>query len=295
MRIRVFAPAKINLFLVVGPLDASTKMHPLTSLAAFADVGDRIEATHADALSLRIDGPFADGLDAGEDNLVMRAAQALAKHCGVSAKAALRLEKNLPIASGIGGGSSDAAATLKALRSLWDVNVSNDALRAVAATLGSDVPVCVEAQAALMLGTGVESEPVPAPSLHAVLVNPLRPVSTPAVYRAFDAIGRHDTFDRGFVVQIDSDAILQSIAALGNDLAPAARSLEPAIVEIEALLSAHPAARYVSLSGSGATVFALTDDRAGAESLAAHVSAARPDWWVQPTMLGSVDASPRAR
>lgn len=294
MRIRVFAPAKINLFLEVEA-PGSDGMHPISSLAAFADVGDVVEARPADTLTLEVAGPFAHALNPEGDNLVIRAAHALAAFAGVAARAALKLEKNLPVASGIGGGSTDAAAALKALRILWSLSASDNNLHAVGGRLGADVPVCIEARTACMTGTGTSFLSVDAPPLSAVLVNPLRPLATGAVYRAYDAIGVFRPGARCTDVDLsDAKALIATLRSVGNDLAPAARALEPAIAEIEALLTAQPEARYVALSGSGATVFALTDDAGAARALAARVAAARPDWWVQPTVLGAVDASPRA-
>src|SRR5262249_39490392 len=140
MTARVFAPAKINLTLEVGPPQADGR-HPLMSAVAFADVGDWVEAAPAQTLSLKVTGPFSHALSEEPDNSVLRAASALAEAAGVVPRAALTLEKHLPIASGIGGGSSDAAAALKALNALWELHWSEAELTAIAQELGADVPV----------------------------------------------------------------------------------------------------------------------------------------------------------
>src|SRR5690349_3454854 len=143
MSVRVFAPAKINLTLEVGR-PREDGMHPLSSVVAFADVGDIVEAQAAEELSLTIAGDFADELPAGDgENLVLRAARALARAANVQPKARLTLQKDLPVASGIGGGSADAAAALRALVALWELNMSDAALQAIARRLGSDAPVCL--------------------------------------------------------------------------------------------------------------------------------------------------------
>lgn len=182
-----FAPAKINLHLhVVGRRDDG--YHLLDSLVVFAGVGDCLRASTSGALSLSVTGPFAAALDAEADNLVLRAARALAARAGCPALARLVLEKNLPVASGIGGGSADAAATLRLLCRLWRIELSAEDLGQLAGDLGADVKVCLVGHPALMSGIGEVL--VPAPSLPAaglVLVNPGVAVSTPSVFRTGQA------------------------------------------------------------------------------------------------------------
>src|SRR6185312_8329200 len=162
-------------------------MHPLQSVVVFADVGDIIEAETGEGLSLTITGDFADQLSEGDpENLVLRAARALAQAANVQPDAKLTLQKDLPVASGIGGGSSDAAATLRALAVLWDLKISDEALQAVARPLGSDVSVCLSGGPAWMTGLGESWASIKAPSFAAVLVNPLKELSTLLVYREFD-------------------------------------------------------------------------------------------------------------
>ncbi|QGZ95803.1 4-(cytidine 5'-diphospho)-2-C-methyl-D-erythritol kinase [Terricaulis silvestris] len=280
MSVRVFAPAKVNLTLQVARPRADG-LHPLHSIVMFADVGDVVEATPADALSLTITGEFADGLEAGEGNLVLRAARALAVAANVTTGAALTLEKNLPIASGIGGGSSDAAATLRALNQLWSLNWSTAQLTLIARTLGADVPACLVGVPCVMSGTGEITAPITAPSFAAVLVNPLKPLPTPDVYRQFDAMGLGRALD-----EREPDLSISAIAAIGNDLTPAAEALAPEIREILATLRADARVRYAALSGSGATVFALCDDNAATEAIADALQQKRPGWWIAGTILG---------
>ena len=285
MTVASFAPAKINLYLHVAAPRADG-LHPLDSLVVFAaDVGDWVSARAADALSLTVSGPFAATLADEPDNLVLRAARALATHAGVAPRAALQLEKHLPIASGIGGGSSDAAAALRVLNRLWKIGASDDDLRRLAASLGADVPACVRAQPVRMRGIGDELTPMTAPDFDAVLVNPRAPAPTRDVYRAFDAAAGNGAF-------ADSGAATRDwLARQRNDLTDAAIQVAPAIADaLSALRAAAPSA-LARLSGSGATCFALASDRAEAEATARNIAAAHPDWWVRTARLGAVDVA----
>jgi 4-diphosphocytidyl-2-C-methyl-D-erythritol kinase len=269
-----FAPAKVNLFLHLRGRRADG-YHLLDSLAVFPDLGDRLTATPAAALSLAVEGPFGAALADGPGNLVLRAARALAAAHGRPPGAALGLEKNLPVASGIGGGSADAAAALRLLSRLWGVDVPDG----IAPGLGADVPVCLTApQPRLMAEIGARlAPPPPLPGFWMVLANPGHPVATGAV---FAAAGRRDNPpgpdmpDRGLA---GFAALTGWLTAQRNDLQPAATALCPAIAEVLDALSDAALAR---MSGSGATCFALHEDRAGAEAQAARLSRARPGWWV---------------
>lgn len=286
MSVRVFAPAKINLTLEVGRPRADG-MHPLQSVAMFADVGDWVEAACADALALRIEGEFARELSVDEDNLVLRAARALAAEGGIEAPgAAMMLTKNLPVASGIGGGSADAAAALRALNQLWRLNLNDTELAGIARALGADVPVCVFGRAAYMTGTGVEAAPLALPMLHAVLVNPLQKLATAAVYRQFDELGLGEEFEvRAAPNWRSVSEVIAGAASFGNDLEPAARALMPALAEISDALASDPRVRHAALSGSGATMFGLVGSAEDAAGFAADLAAAYPHWWVRPARL----------
>lgn len=281
MSVRVFAPAKINLTLEVGRPRADGR-HPLRSIVAFADIGDLLDAAPAADLTLAIAGPFASSLPADETNLVLRAARALAASADARMGAALTLTKNLPIASGIGGGSSDAAATLKALNALWGLGREEAQLCALARELGGDVPVCVYARSALMTGTGEEFTPFALAPLDAILVNPLRPLSTAEVYRQFDLMRLGGEFD--------ASAPLQGRADSGaNDLEMPASALMPELRDMREELEALPGVRHVGLSGSGATMFALLDSGDAALESATMLRRLRPGWWIAPARLGALD------
>ncbi|OQW62141.1 MAG: hypothetical protein A4S17_08900 [Proteobacteria bacterium HN_bin10] len=283
MSVRVFAPAKINLTLEVGAR-RTDGYHPLQSAVMFADAGDWIEAAPADDLSLAIAGPFADGLAADESNLVLRAARLLgSRQC-----ARLRLEKNLPVASGIGGGSADAAATLLALNQLWGLGLSADALAEMAAQLGADVRVCLGKRSAWITGAGELVAPLRAPRLDAVLVNPGKPLSTPAVYRRFDELG----LGSGFTLRASADwanaqEACTAVMKFGNDLEAPAVSLLPELAPLLATLRGDPRVMAAGLSGSGATCFALTSNAEAAADLAAALASQNNDWWVRATTLGA--------
>jgi 4-diphosphocytidyl-2-C-methyl-D-erythritol kinase len=269
-RIRVAAPAKLNLYLhVIGR--RADGYHLLDSLVAFADIGDVVEACPAERVSLEVTGPFAEGLG-GDDNLVLRAARALGPRRG----AALRLEKNLPVASGIGGGSSDAAAALLALSRLWNVPIPPD----LPIALGADVPVCLLGRPAWLGGIGEDVVPAPPlPGLGLVLVNPRIALSTPAVFKA-----RQGPFSQAarFEPTRNESAFVAELAGRRNDLAAAAASLVP---EIDAVLASLGGARLARMSGSGATCFGLYEDVAAARAAAARIT--RPGWWVAAGSLAS--------
>lgn len=275
-----FAPAKVNLTLrVIGRRPDG--YHLLDSLVVFADVGDRLTASVAAGLSLSVTGPFGGPLSAEADNLVLRAARLLAEAAGVEPHAALVLEKNLPIASGIGGGSADAAAALRLLSDLWGVRLDEAALQTLALKLGADVPVCLACQPVRMAGIGEVLSPVPAlPSLGLVLINPGLPCPTPAIFRARAAAG--SGFSPADAVPAPGHAtaqdFAQALAASGNDLETPAMAVTPAIAEVLQALRAAPGVLLARMSGSGATCFGLFPTPAAA-ALAA--SAMRRDgWWV---------------
>lgn len=273
---RGFAPAKLNLYLhVIGRRPDG--YHLLDSLVAFADCGDVVYASEALELSLTIGGPFAAGLAAEPDNLVLRAARALAAETGVPARARLALEKHLPVASGIGGGSADAAATLRLLCRLWGVVPAPATLDRIALALGADVPVCLRCQPSRIGGVGEILDPAPAlPACFVLLVNPGVAVPTAAVFR-----GRAPGFSASARLPEawpDAAAMAADLAPLGNDLEAPALALCPAIGEVLAAIATHPDCLLARMSGSGATCFGLFATRAAAERAAG--TTARPGWWV---------------
>ena len=270
------APAKVNLFLhVVGR--RSDGYHLLDSLAVFPGIGDTLRAAPADSFSLTLEGPFGSALQAVPDNLVLRAARGLAALTGVQVGARLTLVKTLPVASGIGGGSADAAAALRLLGRFWGIVPTAAALRALASRLGADVPVCLAGYPSRMGGVGDVLSPAPeVPAFGLVLVNPGVAVSTPDVFRA-----RIGGFSAPAVLPSgwpDAAAMARDLAALANDLEPPAAVLCPAIGTVLAALRTTPGCLLARMSGSGATCFGVF---AGSVAAAAAAEAVRrPGWWV---------------
>lgn len=268
MSLSLRAPAKVNLYLHVTGKRADG-YHLLDSLAVFPAAGDLVAAAPAGALSLEISGPFGACLQAEPDNLLLRAARALAPGRG----AALRLEKNLPVASGIGGGSADAAAALHVLSALWGVTAD---LPAVALQLGADVPVCLASVPARMQGIGEILAPAPAlPDFGMVLVNPGVAVATPAVFKARQG-GVSPAPDLP-VAWANVDEMVADLARCTNDLQAAAIGIAPVIAEVLAVLAALPGAKLARMSGSGATCFALFASPAAAALAATKIQ--HPEWW----------------
>ena len=280
------APAKVNLFLHVGPLETDG-YHPLASLVAFADIGDRATVEPADRLSLAVTGPFAAALENEGDNLVLRATRALGAAAGIGEPGLrITLDKQLPVAAGLGGGSSDAGAVLKLARDSLGLPFDDAALADIAAGLGADGPMCLHARAAWAEGRGdVLTFETGLPPLPALLVNPGVPSSTGAVYRAFDA-GSPGRADRPApTAGRDLPSVIDWLAVQRNDLQAPAVTLTPAIGAALSATAALPGARITRMSGSGATVFALFDTAAAAEAAGRALAALQPAWWVKTTVL----------
>ena len=284
------APAKVNLFLHVGPL-AADGYHPLCSLVTFADVGDIVRLHSAPAMGFAIEGPFGAELEAGADNLVLRARDlTLADRAGAPPPFQLTLDKRLPIAAGLGGGSADAAATLRLIGVAlgWRASGGEAGLMRLAGGLGADVPMCLAGKPAVAEGRGDVLRPAPSfPDLDAVLVNPLRPSPTGAVYRAYDAAGAPGGADApDWPASLGAArAVADFLVSCRNDLEASAIALQPAIAEVLAALRATPETLIARMSGSGATCFALCADADAARRLASTIASARPGWWVQPCRL----------
>jgi 4-diphosphocytidyl-2-C-methyl-D-erythritol kinase len=275
--VRVFAPAKINLFLHVGQ-KRPDGFHELESLVAFARTGDELCLAPADGISLEIDGPFAGGLSAGPDNLVLKAARALAAAGACAEGARIRLTKNLPVASGIGGGSSDAAAVLRGLNALWELNRPPEFLCEIGSAIGSDVPVCVEPVASWMAGRGEKVTALAGiPAVPMVLVNPGVPVPTGTVFRALN--DRRGTGLSPPPAMESIEALVSYLELTGNDLELPARAIAPAVGEALDALAAEDGVFFARMSGSGATCFALVETAEAAQTAAAALRAAHPSWW----------------
>lgn len=289
MSLSAFAPAKVNLFLHVGP-PAQDGYHPIASLMAFADVGDRVAVQPADAPEFEITGPFAGGLHADDDNLVVRAANALlARVGGPKPPFRLILDKQLPVAAGLGGGSSDAGATLKLLRGALDLPVQDEILTAIAAGLGADGPVCLWGRTAMAQGRGdILSTPPSFRPVDAVLVNPKVPSPTGAVYRAYDDDGSPGGDDLPPLPDVfeGPEELAAFLSYCRNDLEAPAVRLEPRIGEVLETLRGEPETLLGRMSGSGATCFALCAGDIEAEGLAERLEAMRPDWWVRRCRIG---------
>lgn len=270
------APAKINLFLHVGDKRADG-FHALQSLVAFTDAGDDLGFAAGDGLT--IEGPFGAGLSAGDDNLIVRAAKALPG----GKSAAVTLTKNLPVASGIGGGSADCAATLRGLNALWDLGLDTRTLQDIGATLGSDVPVCITCRPQWMEGRGELVTELPAlPRLAMVLVNPGVGVPTAKVFAALKARrGVGLALPPRFAGAGDLVAYLQGTA---NDLEAPARAIAPVIGQVLDFIAAE-GALLARMSGSGATCFGLFENGTQAEHAAAAIRAAHPAWWAVATFV----------
>lgn len=263
---REIAPAKLNLALHVRGRRPDGR-HEIETLYAFCTDGDWLSAEEAGELSLEVAGPFAGDIGEG-DNLVLRAARALAEAAGVQNGATITLDKRLPVASGIGGGSADAGATLRLLTSLWGIDPAH--ALAVASTLGSDVPACLISMPARGEGAGDALSPVALPELAGkpvLLVNPRVPVSTTEVYTGWDGVDRGELGDwrEG-----------------RNDLEPFATAKVPQIATVLAWLSAQPGAEFVRMSGSGATCFAFFDTEEAKGDAAVAVPR---EWWHLATNL----------
>ncbi|MDC7684324.1 4-(cytidine 5'-diphospho)-2-C-methyl-D-erythritol kinase [Asticcacaulis sp. BYS171W] len=278
-KISRLAPAKVNLYLHVAAPDARG-YHPLRSLVVFADYGDEVSLSPGQG-RLTIDGPFAEGLSTGEDNLILNAVRRFEAATGVSVdRHDIHLTKNLPVASGIGGGSADAGAVLHLLREAYAPDMSDAALEAVAAQTGADGVMCLWSKAAIAEGYGEVLTPVEVPSLAAVLINPGIACSTPAVFRAYDAQGSFEPID----ADISGDFIA-FLRTTRNDLEAPAMALHPLIGQILRALETYEDARFARMSGSGATCFALCDTEADADRLAARLRQDWPNAWVQACML----------
>ncbi len=277
------AYAKINLALHVRAR-RDDGYHALESLFVFTEDGDGLTAQDRDdgQIDLSINGPFASGLDTGTDNLVVKAALALRSHAGLSKGATIRLTKNLPVASGIGGGSADAAAALRLLTRLWRVDIDAADLATIALQLGSDVPACIASVSQRVGGRGehvAQYDVAGLADMPILLVNPLVPVSTAQVFGGWDRI------DRG---PLDTSSLDMLITQGRNDLEPSAMKVAPVIGDALASLRAQPGVKIARMSGSGATCFALFYDAATRDAAALAIGMAQPSWWTMASRIRQI-------
>jgi 4-diphosphocytidyl-2-C-methyl-D-erythritol kinase len=282
------APAKVNLFLHVGP-PAADGYHPLSSLVVFADVGDRVSVCAAETREFLVEGPFAGALAGEADNLVLRALRALERAAGAEfPPLRIVLDKTLPVAAGLGGGSSDAGAALKLVRDALDLPFPDEALADLAAGVGADGPMCLHARPALAEGRGDRLRSAPRlPEVHAVLLNPGVPSPTGAVYQAYDADPRGGAERPALPEAFESvEELAAVLAGTRNDLEAPAVARTPEIGTALAVLRAEPETLFARMSGSGATCFTLCADDLAARSLAARLEVERPGWWIRACRLG---------
>lgn len=285
-----FAPAKVNLTLhILGR--RGDGYHSLESLVAFADVGDRLARVVGEAPAISVFGPFAAETPANADNLVLRAAAAFSARFGGAAHA-FSLEKHLPVASGIGGGSADAAAALRLCAADRGWDPIGEEVLSLAASLGADVPVCIERRARMMRGTGAVLDPPCAfPAVPAVLVNPRVPVPTGAVFAAL-GLAPGQGMDHGTGHPLCPPAAVADVARFidwlsgqRNDLEPPALRVAPVVAEVLGALRRDGACRLARMSGSGGTCFGLYESHAAAKNAAVRLIAQNPGWWVAATIL----------
>lgn len=285
------APAKINLALHVTGRRGDG-YHLIESLAVFTRFGDRLQVSAAEEDGLAVSGRYAAGVPVDGRNLIAMARDALRKAAGRrnAFPVAIALEKNLPVASGIGGGSSDAAAALRLLARIWGLDIDAAELAGIALSLGADVPMCLAAQPLMARGIGENVEPLPAvPSLGLVLVNPGVPVSTPQV---FSALRRRDNEPLpALPARIDFHSLRNWLEATRNDLEAPAREIQPAVADaLQALKRAD--AGFARMSGSGATCFGLYETGNVAKRAAAAIRARHPDWFVAATRTTTAETGP---
>jgi 4-diphosphocytidyl-2-C-methyl-D-erythritol kinase len=287
METRVWrAPAKVNLTLhILGRREDG--WHDLDSIVAFAGCGDVLSFTPGRSLALAVDGPTAGKAGATDDNLVLKAARLLQERVIDLRTGAFHLAKRLPVAAGLGGGSSDAAAALRALAYENALPLDDTRLGDAARACGADVFVCLDPRARVMTGVGdLLGRRLKIPPLHAVLVNPGAAVATPAVFARM-GLAKGQKTDAGpspALVGDGRDAIIAALRQGRNDMQEAARSIAPVIGEaLEALR--HSGASMARMSGSGATCFALYEDRAASLQASRILGRAHPDWWIKATVL----------
>lgn len=290
--ITLLAPAKVNLHLHVGA-PGPDGLHPVCSLAAFADVGDELSIAAASETRLVLEGPGAAALwnEDPQSNLAVRAARAfLEGDGGPGGGAVIRLSKHLPTAAGLGGGSADAGATLRALARLHPGHAAPQRLERIARQLGADGPLCLWSRPAVATGIGdvLRFQPL-GRKLHAVLVNCGVKSETGAVYRAYD-VGPFGGADAPALAPGPDADLIEALKSTRNDLEAPAIRLNPEIGETMSWLAAAPQARLTRMSGSGATVFCLCGDAAGAAALLRRVRRERPRWWSVATRLGDSPA-----
>lgn len=276
MLLTALAPAKINLYLhVVGKRPDG--YHLLESLIAFTDICDRVTVAPAQGLTLTLEGEYAKVLDPKQDNIVLKAARALAAYAGIEPHAKITLHKEIPVGAGLGGGSSDAAQVLKLLVELWQVDIPEPELFAIALSLGADVPIMLAGRTAFVSGIGEVITPVKQPfHVPILLVNPGVVLATAEVFHKGVAAFHRAENNR----DIDMP-IIAFLQQRGNDLQAPATALQPLICEVIAAISSQEGCQLSRMSGSGATCFGLFDTIESARRAAEVIQQENPHWWVR--------------
>jgi 4-diphosphocytidyl-2-C-methyl-D-erythritol kinase len=279
--IREDAPAKLNLYLhLLGK--RADGYHLLESGVVFTSLVDTFEVQAADELRLVVEGAFAEQAGGGEGNLVLKAARLLQQETGVASGAVITLTKSIPVGAGLGGGSADAAATLRALMRLWGVSLTPEALHRIAIQLGADVAMCIESKPVIARGIGEELSPwpFPLPPMHALLVHPRVPLLSVDVYRAVD-IAQCSTSPMSPLTNGE-----ELVAYTRNDLEAPAQHVSPVVGEVlGALRALTPPPSLVRMTGSGACCFALYADANTANAALSALRAAHPQWWMALTKI----------
>lgn len=284
----MLARAKINLYLHVDRLD-NKGFHPLQSLVMFADIGDELVWCDPQNQVLSIDGLFSEGLSSGEDNLILKAVRIFERSTGKKLQdRGLRLTKNLPLASGLGGGSADAGAALRLLHEEFTPDMPLQTLSEMAAKIGSDGAMCLWSKSAIASGYGEILRPIDTPKLQAVLINPKVECSTRDVYSGFDAIDHNGEIDTKSSLYETNHPIqlIENLKETRNDLQEAAIKTQPIIAEVLETLGAQKEVLLSRMSGSGATCFALCATPDDARSLAQKLKNIWPNFWIMPCGLG---------
>lgn len=281
---REHAAAKLNLFLHVGPRGADG-YHALESLVVFPEFGDRLFLEPASEFALVRTGAFAPALpDLPAEDLTARAVAGLSEICGRAPEFTIALEKNIPVAAGLGGGSADAAGAIRLICREWGVGLDDPQVRALAEGLGADVPMCLYSRPAWVAGAGEQVTPVAAcADIHLLLVNPRVPLSTAQVFGAYAPADPVTELDIASVDLSTSEAIVGFLEHQHNDLAATAQRLCPMISEVLDGLVQSDGCRLARMSGSGPTCFAIFENDDSCKRAALDLAARHPGWWMLPT------------
>lgn len=282
----MLAAAKINLDLrITGRRDDG--YHLLDSIVVFTEYGDQLEAEICDQLSLEISGPFGDALTSGNNNLILKASALLCEEAGVEPTVKFHLTKNLPVSSGIGGGSADAAAAMILTRDLLKIVLNEERFLKIALTLGADVPVCLRSKPTRMRGIGGDLENIVfADDLYLLLVNPRISVSTPAVFKQY--LETSEKFDQERKMpsnEIHLPLMIDLLKDSHNSLEDAACTTEPCVSKVLTVLSETEGVLLSRMSGSGATCFGLYESKEQCERAAKKLRMNKNDWWIRQTRI----------